>query len=523
MRRQRPHRSEIIAQVAHSARAFGVILAATSTLAACSPDRAEPVPTFREDIAPLFAAKCTKCHDGATAAAGYRTTSYLSVVGCVAGVAATAESGPLLRALAGTHAGYVTADERSLIERWVGGGAPASRGGVHPVGFVDPRSPDSHATFLRSKRWTPMLDGKDSEACGRCHDGAPNRAAFTTDLPAEKRVTSAAPNATACTTCHTEPEGPLACGTCHGNGPRAAPPRDACFFPRPTSDAHRAHVEPSNAKKSGLACNTCHPVPSKVGDFSATHGDGAVQVQFNGLGGPGSKFDTSSKQCSVRCHKGQGGSRPSPAWTETEKMTCQSCHSSPPPAHYKSACTNCHTEPDGTGAALAKTDLHLNGTVDVGNGNPGCGACHGKGDDPFPTTGPHPAHAAPKSSKPVECTTCHVVPTSRVGHPSGKAAATVTFAGLATWRGLSPTYDATTKTCSNVYCHAGAGGALTAPTWVAGTVVCGSCHSIPPPPSHTTSTGCGVGFCHNGAISGGVITTKGAAHHVDGQIDLNIP
>lgn len=520
MRRQRPHRREIIAQVTHSSRALGVILAATSVLGACSPDRVEPTPTFREDIAPLFAAKCTRCHGEISPAADYRTTSYLAVVGCVAGVAATA--GPLTRALAGTHAGYVTPDERTRIERWLAAGAPASRGGMHPEGFVDPRSPASHATFLRSKRWAPMLDGKDSDACGRCHDGAPNRAAFTTDLPVEKRVSSA-PGATACTSCHKEADGPLACGTCHGSGARAAPPRDACFFPRATSDAHRAHVEAGNAKQSGLACSTCHPAPTKVGDFSGTHGDGAVQVQFNSLGGPGARFDATSKQCAVRCHKGPGAARPSPAWTETDKMNCQSCHGAPPPAHYKGACTSCHAETDATGTALTKTELHLNGSVDVGNGNPGCGACHGKGDDPFPTSGPHPAHAAPKSSKPVECTTCHVVPTSRVGHPTGTGTATVRFTGLASFRGLSPSYDPTTKTCSNVYCHAGAGGALVAPKWVAGTVTCGSCHSIPPPPAHTTSTGCGIGFCHNASISGGVITTKGAAHHVDGTIDLNLP
>lgn len=497
---------------------------ATSAVVAtlgCAPDRAQPIPTFRDDVAGIFAAKCNRCHDGATPAAGYRTSSYLDVLGCLSGVAAT--TGPLARALgSASHAGFVTAEERATIERWLAAGAPALRGGVHPAGFVDPRSPDSHATFLRAKRWAPMLDGKDVDACGRCHDGAPNRVAFTTDLPAEKR-TAPAPFATACTTCHKEADGPLACGTCHGDGARAAPPRNACFFPRATADAHRAHVEPSAAKQSGLPCSTCHPVPAKAGDFSGTHGDGALQVQFGTSGGPGATFDATSKQCAVRCHSGPGAARPTPAWTETEKMNCKSCHGAPPPAHYKGACTSCHAEPDATGTTLAKTDLHLNGTVEAGNGNPGCGACHGSGADPYPTTGPHPTHKAPKGGKPVPCETCHVVPPSRVGHPAGKGTATVTFSGLAVAHGSAATYDAATKTCSNVYCHAQVGAALPAPTWTAGTVKCGACHAVPPPAPHTTSSGCGTGFCHSGIVSGGAITTAGAGVHVDGKIDLVLP
>src|SRR5690242_8703962 len=55
-------------------------------LVACS--KARPVqgaPTDRtsweEDVAPVFAARCSSCHSGPNAQAGYRTTSYLEALG----------------------------------------------------------------------------------------------------------------------------------------------------------------------------------------------------------------------------------------------------------------------------------------------------------------------------------------------------------------------------------------------------------------------------------------------------------
>src|SRR5437868_4979044 len=133
------------------------------------------------------------------------------------------DSAPLLRALdSDSHRDRIDPGERALLAAWVRAGAPAFRGTVHAPGVVDPRSAEWHGTMLRDARWRPMLDANDTNACGRCHDGAPSR---------PPGVTLPAPGATACTSCHAEPEGVLACSTCHGQGTRAYPPRDRCFFP----------------------------------------------------------------------------------------------------------------------------------------------------------------------------------------------------------------------------------------------------------------------------------------------------
>ncbi len=488
-------------------------------LVGCAPERVEADPTYEADVAPLFAQKCASCHQGDAPPGGWRATSYVDVVGCVASDGAPAtrpDAAPILRVLGGSHAGYVSDDEREILERWIAAGAPAFRGGVHDPSFVDPRSERSHGRFLRARRWAPMLDPGDADACGRCHDGAPNHVAGA--LPA--------PRATSCQSCHTQPEGPLACGTCHGDGgARAAPPRDACLSPGASGFAHAAHVEPRAAKSEGLSCATCHPTPSGAGDFAATHGDGAVQVRLAQIAGPLARFDAATKTCTTQCHQGPGAARPAPVWTDPQPSSCGSCHGAPPPAHPEGRCSLCHREADDTGTKLLSTKLHLDGRVQVGDGSGQCGSCHGAGNDPWPSTGAHATHAAPKQAVPVACESCHVVPGPGAPHSSGRGFAAVRFAGLARKGGASPTWSATTKTCADTYCHAGvSGGSQPAPTWLdpsgAG---CGTCHGTPPSPPHVASSGCGTGACHGGVVSGGAITAKGKAAHVDGKIDLAVP
>ena len=69
------------------------------------------------------------------------------------------------------HAGFASASERQRLASWVAGGTPLSGRGVHPASFADPRSADSHGALLRAKRYAPMLDANDADACGTCHDG----------------------------------------------------------------------------------------------------------------------------------------------------------------------------------------------------------------------------------------------------------------------------------------------------------------------------------------------------------------
>jgi predicted CxxxxCH...CXXCH cytochrome family protein len=150
--------------------------------------------------------------------------------------------------------------------------------------------------------------------------------------------------------------------------------------------------------------------------------------------------------------------------------------------------------------------MHMNGRADRGDGSGKCGACHGTGDDPWPATGAHAKHKAPMNAVAIGCETCH--PAIGGDHPRG-GPAVVKLTGLAASGGRSPTFDATAKTCANVYCHDGAGGSLRTPKW-SDTISCGGCHSSPPPAPHTPSTECGT-TCH---------VQPRATTHVNGRIEL---
>jgi hypothetical protein len=281
---------------------------------------------------------------------------------------------------------------------------------VHPAGVASPQSADFHGKLLRERRFAPMLDKDDPAACGRCHDGTLSR---------PDTVTFAAPNATPCTTCHAEPRGILACSTCHAETPRAG--------------AHAAHVNPSASHATGLACSTCHPTvsaddPKVIGGL---HGDGVVEIQFDPAVVPNeASFDPRTGACAVACHD-RKGKRPRLAWTDRGPLGCNDCHSSPPAAHFPGPCTSCHREANANGTALTNASLHINGRTDLGDGSGKCGACHGQGDSPWPTTGAHAAHRNPKLAGDIACDSCHTVPAAidAPGHLDGRV--TVSFGGAA--------------------------------------------------------------------------------------------
>jgi predicted CxxxxCH...CXXCH cytochrome family protein len=414
----------------------------------------------------------------------------------------------------------LSAGERATLESWVIEGAPAFTAAVHTPDIIDPRAPGFHGATLRSDHWRPMLDGNDPNACGRCHEGTPARPVG---------VQLAAPGAPSCTSCHDQPGGVLACGTCHGSGTRSYPPRDLCFFPgdAKAAGAHAAHVEPSQARTSGFGCATCHPVPGKD-VISGLHGNGIVEVTFDERTvGPEGSFDATTGQCSVTCHDA-GGLRPKPIWSEKAPMGCNDCHRSPPAGHYAGACTSCHAEANASGTALTGGPLHLDGRVELGDGSGKCGACHGKGDSPWPSTAAHPSHRAPSISLPVACASCHVVPSSifSPGHLNGVTE--VQFSGLATARGSTPRWNG--STCNGVACHGANLSDVPAvvPNWTdtsGAAARCGACHGIPPS-QHTPSTDCGRSDCHGSEIGETlagtpIIAPAGLPLHIDGIIDSN--
>jgi hypothetical protein len=377
VRRERLRRSWA-APSAASWGALGLLLPLAALAASCSKDRASTAqsPVFVDDVSPILEQRCVRCHAGPKAAAGWDATSYLGAIACVApsGAPATLPSSdraPILSALAtGPHPGLLDAGELATLEAWVTGGAPARVGGVHARGIVDPRSAGWHGTLLRAARWSPMLDTNDPQACGTCHEGTP------AGRPAG--VTLAAPGATACTTCHTEPAGVLACSTCHGEATRSYPPRDLCFFPGDSvpAGAHAAHLLPSPALTTGVPCSSCHPIPGTP-LIGALHGNGNVDIAFDPrfVTPPTSTsttttptpFDRSTLGCTVGCHD-VGGARPRPLWTDPKPMGCNDCHGAPPVAHPAGPCTNCHSEANANGTALTPGPLHLNGRIDFGDG-----------------------------------------------------------------------------------------------------------------------------------------------------------
>jgi predicted CxxxxCH...CXXCH cytochrome family protein len=502
---------------------------ATSIVAATLPlgcdVEARPIadePTYRDDVATILDARCARCHAGDAPAAGFRANSYAGAIGCTTkGAVAVlpADAAPLLLALARPdHREFATDEERATLARWVASGAQSVRAGVHPRAFADPRSPSGHATVLRATRYRALTDRNDRDACAQCHEGAGVRPA---------KITSSAAGATACTTCHADSGGVNACATCHGAPGRPYPPRDTCFYPSDSkNDAHAAHAAPSRSSAQGLDCASCHPRPA-LGSFTGAHADGYVEVWFDhAVAGRDARFDGVARRCTGTCHD-RGGATPAPTWTSGgAALDCNSCHSSPPKAHFTGPCSSCHREANASGTALAAPHLHVNGNVDLGDGSGRCGACHGSGDSPWPSTGAHAAHASPAGAAAVACETCHSVPGPNDAHPLRAGAAVVRLAGLATKGGRPATYDPATKTCAATYCHEGAGAGSKAPRWTDGASAraCGSCHATPPPPPHAQDTSCGASTCHEGVTTSALaLSAAGRAVHVNGIIDRRVP
>jgi predicted CxxxxCH...CXXCH cytochrome family protein len=143
------------------------------------------------------------------------------------------------------------------------------------------------------------------------------------------------------------------------------------------------------------------------------------------------------------------------------------------------------------------------------------------GGDPLPVSGAHTVHLTGTAlAEPIICSQCH--------NPQFE----VTLQGpLASANGAQGTFNTTTLTCSNVYCHAGGpglpigGGTVPVPTWnPPSVVVCGSCHSLPgagePTPWHpAVAAGVQCGLCHPGYTNTSVVQSL----HVNGVANLTAP
>jgi predicted CxxxxCH...CXXCH cytochrome family protein len=406
------------------------------------------------------------------------------------------------------------------LRTWVELGAPLRQHGVHQSTILNPHASGWHGGLAAQNGFGPITRASDPDVCGRCHEGAP---------VTPKGITLPAPGATACTHCHREPEGVLACGTCHGDGAaRSYPPRPACFFAAARQDAHRAHVESTRLLLEPLRCTSCHPFePAALG--GGTHGNGSVDVLLDpAQAGTDAGYDAVSGQCNVRCHQ-RGGMRATPSFGEQGPLGCGDCHAAPPEKHYAGACNGCHAEVDAEGTALRDNRLHMNGTVDLGDGSGGCGACHGQGDDPWPATPSHRLHRDTTLTAAIACNECHRVPqnVNTSGHLDvGQITpAEISLGARAHARGQAANYE--NGTCRQVACH-GAGlpeGIERALRWDAPlTHSCSGCHGLPPTRAHPADDGCATLICHGAEVSVGngrpAISETGRNLHVNGAIDI---
>ena len=373
----------------------------------------------------------------------------------------------------------------------------------------------------------------------------------------------------------------LTCTSCHGTASRAsvagadvnqasAPPLDS--HNQATGvlvGTHVSHVNPAavGAVYKPVACSECHP--NNAGNTS--HSNNVVNVTFAAataanLGGLTATFaqgngTTTQTTCTTYCH----GATLSTTTTQNTTRTwtwngaaadCGSCHRSPPGTanHHNavalSTCNKCHSGTvDAAGVVNVAGGLHVNGAVNTST--LACNTCHGNATlvasglqdtnvaaaptgagapDTYGNTtaafkgvGVHASHVIGTRSRPVLCNACHASVATQIHKTGVVTAGTVVLANLSTTGGIATaSYSTTGTTCSNTYCHGNLGGGIGAtnvtPAWTtAATLVCNSCHGMPPASTstgrfHPNRTDCGA--CHAGYTG----TTVNATTHVDGTV-----
>jgi predicted CxxxxCH...CXXCH cytochrome family protein len=167
------------------------------------------------------------------------------------------------------------------------------------------------------------------------------------------------------------------CVDCHGGleNQTGAPPYDANGdVDGPAVGAHTHHLD-----EHGVACESCHVVPDRVG---GNHPDGRrAEVTFGGLALAGSaedrartgppQYDPVTLTCSaVYCHGGTldaGGTNTAPSWGQV-LPACGTCHSYPPPSHVNYlnqglTCSVCHAKSIEADDFTLKA-THLDGKLD---------------------------------------------------------------------------------------------------------------------------------------------------------------
>jgi predicted CxxxxCH...CXXCH cytochrome family protein len=196
---------------------------------------------------------------------------------------------------------------------------------------------------------------------------------------------------------------------------------------------------------------------------------------------------------------------------------CQKCHGTDfNTVINDTSCTDCHTHASGPGACNSCHGNFSADSINAANQAPPADVNRDTASAEV-GVGAHQAHLMEGLlANAFSCSECHTVPSSwsSVGHID-PSPAELTWGNLATQDSLTPQWDSTTATCSNTYCHLNA-----SPIWTqvdGSQAQCGSCHALPPPPPHTTSTACQA--CHGEVVDASYdIIDK--SKHVDGIVEV---
>jgi predicted CxxxxCH...CXXCH cytochrome family protein len=314
------------------------------------------------------------------------------------------------------------------------------------------------------------------------------------------------------------------CGGCHGHpaGPNLLVDANRAASAGTFQGSHTKHVSVA------ADCAKCHTNPTRM-----DHSSGAIEVAIS-AGGTYSKASpitistsptlTGGTCSSTTCH---GSS--SPTWgTSTTNATCTKCHG-------VSGTSSAQYTADTKTAAPGYVS-----TAPVGTGRSTSGATAATDTK----VGAHDTHLRGLNtiSNPVACTECHAnVNTSSAsftGHMDG--AGSLNFGTLAaSGTGTAPSYNATTGTCSNIYCHYGRT-TYAAPATANGAVVwnntayltgvdtaaadCGKCHASPPSLTGTHAATPALTIadctgCHSHVNANG--TFNNAALHINGTVEAS--
>lgn len=255
----------------------------------------------------------------------------------------------------------------------------------HPKGFGDASSPNFHKFVFADNNWSINLT-----FCQKCH--AANYTGGTVGV--------------SCLTCHTQPNGPEACNTCHGNFANPnfiAPPTDLEGNSGNGSKgvgAHYKHVY-GNTLSINIGCFDCHQQTISEDEFVHAHiSPTPAKMQFSEIAfsdslGIAPSYDFANLDCSnTYCHGGfkfaksasanqwayvdtldyMVGNNISPVWNSTtgEEAKCGTCHGqmidgvlSPLPVghsgDYKiTDCANCHASVVNSSGEIIDKLKHIN-------------------------------------------------------------------------------------------------------------------------------------------------------------------